>query len=42
MIVLVGLSLFPFFTELINSADGVPYSWVPEWGIEKALTDFEC
>ena len=39
MTVLVGLSLFPFFHELIISVDGVPSFWVLDWGIEKALTD---
>lgn len=39
MTVLVGLSLFPFLHELIINENGAVYSWVPDWGIEKALTD---
>ena len=39
MIVLIGLSSFPFFSDIITNKEGVTPFWVPDLGIEKSLTD---
>lgn len=40
MTILIGLSSLPFFPELIIQIDGTPaFSWVPDWNIERTLTD---
>ncbi len=39
MTILIGLSSLTFLHELIVHPDGTTYSWVPDWNIEKTLTD---
>lgn len=39
MTVLIVLSSFPFFHDIITNKDGVLPFWVPDIGIEKMLTD---
>ena len=39
MTILIGLSSLPFFHDLIYNIDGALYNWVPDWNIEKTLTD---
>lgn len=39
MTILIGLSSLPFFHDLIINTDGTLLNWVPDWNIEKTLTD---